>query len=156
MANPQGYCGRGTSLSCSLDNQNFVAIAQLKQFEPTGSKQATVDQTGPSSPGPYTQHQPVQLDAGEIDLEGVLNPQDFSYLTLKQIQDSNLVAFFRAVLVDGSAYNFQASVSEFKAFSVKVSKANTWSAKLKLTGGMQGPGGVFQQDVFDPGVFADF
>ncbi len=155
MANPNGYRGRGTILSYSLDNSNFTAIAQLKQFEPTGTKQATVDQTGPSSPGAYTQHKPVQLEAGEIDLEGVLNPQDFSYLALKQIQDSNLTAFFRAVLIDGSAYNFEASVSEFKPFSVKVLKANTWSAKLKITGGMQGPAGAFQQEAFDPGAFQD-
>lgn len=153
MPNPIGYAGRGTKLSYSLDNVNFTAVAQLQQFEPSGSKQALVEQTNLSSPGNFTQYLAVQADAGEIDFAGLLNPGDLTYLTLGQLHGNLFLAWWRAQLVDGSVFGFQAFVSEFKPFAVKWNKLYTFSGKLRLTGGMQSPIGVFDPSAFDPLAF---
>ena len=142
MANPIGYSGRGTKLSYSFDGVSFTAVAQLQQFKPSGSKQTIVDQTNLSSPGNFTQFLAVQADAGEIDFAGVLNPGDLTYLTLGQIHGNLALVFWRAQLIDGSIFGFQAFVSEFVPFDVKWNKLYTFSGKLRLSGGMQSPIGL--------------
>jgi len=155
MPNPTVYGGRGTQLLYSLDNVTFVAVAQLQQFEPSGSKQTIIDQTNLSTPGTFTQKLAVQVDAGQIDFAGVLNPQDASYLALGQLHDALTLAYWRAQLVDGTVLNFQAFVCEFKAFAAKWNKLYTFSGKLQLTGGLN-QAGTFQADAFDPLAFATF
>jgi hypothetical protein len=153
MSIPIGYNGRGTQLLWSLDNINFTPVAQLQQFEPTGSKQTLVDQTNLSTPGNFTVYQAVQADGGEIDFAGLLNPGDYTYLTLGQLHGNLVAAFWQARLVDGSVFSFQAFVSEFKPFTVKWNKLYTFSGKLRLTGGFQSPLGAFQPGAFDPLAF---
>jgi len=133
----------------SLDNLNFIAVAQLQQFEASGSKQTIIEQTNLSTPGNFTQYQAVQADGGEIDFAGVLNPGDVTYLTLGQLHGTLTLAWWRALLVDGSIFGFQAFVSELKPFSVKWNKLSTFSGKLRLTGGFQSPLGAFQPGAFD-------
>jgi len=156
MAIPIGYVGRGTTLSYSLDNTTFTPIAQLQQFTPAGSKQTIIEQTNLSSPGNFTQYLAVQIDAGDIDIEGALNPEDLSYLTLGQLHGNLTLAYFQAMLVDGSIFSFTAFVSEFVPFKVKWNKAYTFSAKLRLTGGISSPLGTFDAATFDPLVFGAF
>jgi hypothetical protein len=152
MAIPQAYVGRGTVLSYSTDNFTFVAVPQIQQFEPTGSKQTMVDQTNLSSPGNSTQPYAVQVDTGELDFSGIYSgaaPQ----LQLGAYHAAMTLLYWQAELVDGSFYEFQAFVSEFKPFSAKWDKLYTWSGKLRLVGAMQTPLSTFQAGVFDPLVF---
>jgi hypothetical protein len=153
MSNPIAYSGRGTQLLYSLDDVTFTPVGQLQQFEPSGSKQVIVDQTNLSSPGNFTESAAVQIDAGEIDFSGVLNPGDLTYLTLGQLHGNLTLAYWRAQLVDGSIFGFQASVSEFKPFTAKWDKLYTFSGKLRLSGGMSSPIGTFQPSSFDPLAF---
>ena len=136
MPIPTGYSGRGTLLSYSADNVTFTSLGQLQQFEHGGSKQTIVDQTNITTPENFTRALAVRVDAGEFDLTGVLNPQDPTYLALEQFHVANTLVYWKARLVDGSSFTFQAFVSEFKAFSAKVMKIYTWSAKLRLSGGL--------------------
>ena len=153
ITNPIGYAGRGTQLKYSLDGITYSTIDQLQQFEPTGSKQAMVDQTNLSSPDSFTYPYPAQIDAGEIDFSGALNPKNLSYLVLGQLHGQKTLAFFQAILIDGSAFSFQAYVSEFKPFSVKWNKAYGWSGKLRIVGGMTSPFSAFQPNAFDNAAF---
>jgi hypothetical protein len=151
-----GYAGRGTLLEYSLDNVTFTVLAQLQQFEPSGSKQTIIEQTNLSSPGNFAQFLAVQIDAGEISFSGVLNPEDLSYLTLLQLHGNMTLVYWWASLIDGSSFYFQAFVSEIVAFVAKWNKAYTFSGKLRLTGGMTSPLGTFDAATFDPLVFGAF
>lgn len=153
MSIPIAYIGRGTQLLYSLDNFNFTPVPQIQQFEPTGSKQTMVDQTNLSTPGYFTQPQAVQVDAGEIDFAGILNPQDPVYLALGTFHGANTLLYWRARLTDGSVFSFQAFVSEFQAFSAKWNKLYTWKGKLRIVGGLESPASAFQPDAFDPAAF---
>lgn len=155
MANPIAYPGRGTQLLYSLDGAIFTAIPQIQQFEPTGGGATAVfvDQTNLSSPGNSTEPLAVQVDGGEMDIAGVLNPQEPSYLALAQANAANTPLHWQAVLVDGSVFSFSAFVSQFKAFSAKWNKIYVWTAKLRLIGIMQSPSSDFDFSAFDPSAF---
>jgi hypothetical protein len=137
MAIPIGYAGRGSQLMCSLDGINFTAVAQLQSFEPSGSKQTVVDQTNLLSPGNFTVALAVKVDSGEIDFAGILNAYDPTFVTLAQLHAALTLAYWRVTLIDGSQFTFQAFISEFKPFGVKITKLNTFSGKLRLAGAMQ-------------------
>jgi hypothetical protein len=131
---PVGYSGRGTLLLYSSDNISFTPLGQLQQFEHGGSKQTLVDQTNVLTPVTVTQPLPVRVDAGEIDIVGLLNPQDPTYLAVEQFHTTQALPYWKARLVDGSSFTFQAYVSEFKAFTAKVNKLYTWTGKLRISG----------------------
>jgi hypothetical protein len=152
MPNPVGYNGRGTILQYSVDGQTWVLVPQIQQFEPAGSKQTMVDQTNLSTPGNFTQPQAVQVDSGEIEFSGIYAPLS-GQLLLGQYHGALTLLFWQAQLTDGSYYTFQAYVSEFKPFGVKVNKLNTWSGKLRLVGGMESPLSAFEPAAFDPHAF---
>src|ERR1700722_8935503 len=152
MAIPQGYSGRGTVLSYSLDAVSWTAVPQIQQFEPDGSKQVMEDQTNLSSPGNYTQPFAVQVDSGEITLSGIYSGA-LAQLQLGAFHASMTLLYWQAQLVDGSFYTFQAFVSQFKPFSAKFNKLYTWSGKLRLVGGIQTPSPPLQAGAFDPLVF---
>ena len=163
MAKPITYAGRGTQLLYSLDNVTYIPVPQIQQFAPGGSREVMVDQTNLSSPGPFTRPYAVQVDCGDIDFSGVLNPQDTAYLALLAAHLTNTLLFWKALLTDGvTQYTFQAYVSEFKAFDAQVKKAYRWSGKLRLVGGLNqsfAPVGhitstaAFQPSAFDPAAF---
>jgi hypothetical protein len=152
MANPIGYSGRGTVLSYSLDSITWIPVPQIQQFEPSGAKQTMIDQTNLSTPGVFTQPLAVQVDGGDINLTGIYSGA-LAQLNLGQYNAGLTLLYWQALLVDGSFYTFQAFVSEFKPFSAKWNKLYTWSAKLRLVGGMQSPLGAFDSNAFDPGAF---
>ena len=153
MAAPQGYNGRGTVLEYSLDSVTWTAVPQIQQFEPDGSKQVMEDQTNLSSPGNFTQPFPVQVDSGEINLSGIYAPLT-GQLQLGTYHAAMTLLYWQAQLIDGSTFTFQAFVSQFKAFSVKINKVYTWTAKLRVVGGgIQSPASAFQAVAFDPLVF---
>ena len=136
MPNPTGYAGRGTLLLYSANGVDFTSLGQVQQFEHSGSRQTIVDQTNISTVDNFTRAIAVRVDAGEIDIAGILDPQNLSYLALEQFHVANTLVNWRVRLTDGSTFTFQAFVSEFKAFGVKVMKLNVWSAKLRLSGGL--------------------
>lgn len=136
MPIPTAYSGRGTLLYYSADNITFTSLGQLQQFEHGGSKQTIIDQTNITTPDNFTRALAVRVDAGEFDITGILNPQDPTYLALEQFHTTNALVYWKAALVDGSNFTFQAFVGEFKAFSAKVTKLYAWSAKLRLSGGL--------------------
>lgn len=152
MANAVWYTGRGTVLSYSLDGQTWVALPQLQQFEPSGSKQTMVDQTNLQTQGNFTQPQAVQVDAGEVSFSGVYGGQ-IQQLLLGQYHGSMTLLYWQAQLVDGTFYTFQAFVSEFKPYSVKWNKTYGFSGKLRIVGGMESPLSAFQPNAFDPNAF---
>lgn len=149
---PTAYNGRGSKLAYSLDAAAFIEVPQLQQFEPSGSKQVMVDQTNLLTEGPFTQPMPAQLASGEIDFSGIYSGA-LEQLELGLYHGAMTLLYWRVTLVDGSFYSFQAYISEFKAFSVKVGKLYTWSGKLTLVGGMESPISVFDPNVFDRTVF---
>jgi hypothetical protein len=154
MANPQGYSGRGTVLSFSLDTTTWTPVPQIQQFEPVGSKQVKEDQTNLSSPGNFTQPFAVQVDSGEITIAGLYSGA-VAQLQLGSYHAAMTLLYWQAQLVDGSFYTFQAYVSEFKPFSAKWNKLYTWSAKLRVTGGgLQTSLSAFDGGAFDSAAFA--
>lgn len=153
--NPNAYGGRGTILQYSLTGTApWTELDQIRQFEPAGdgSKQIFVDQTNLQTSGNFTQPTPVQVDAGEIEVAGVYSGSA-EQLALGQYHGTMALVYWQAKLVDGTYWSFAAYVSAFKAFSVKVNKANLWTAKLRLTGGMESPLSAFQPGAFDPAAF---
>jgi hypothetical protein len=131
----------------------FTPIAQLKSFEPSGSKQQHVDQTNLSTPANFTQPLAVKVTSGELSLEGVLIPTDSSQLSLGSVHTDMTVGTFLAVLSDGSQWMFQALVSEYVPFKVKVKSALTFSAKLTVLAGYFVMSGAFDQAAFDQNAF---
>lgn len=151
--NPIGYNGRGSQLLASIDAVNFTPVAQLTRFEPSGSKQNFVDQTSLTSPGVFMQPLPVQVDSGEFTLEGLANPTNLMLLQLGVWHGSLTLVYWQVRLPDGSTYSFQAYVSEFAPFKVQLGKYIRFSAKLRITGGIEAPVGVFDPAVFNQSVF---
>ena len=135
MSVPVTYAGRGTQLLYSADNITFLPVNQLQQFEPDSSKQTIVDQTNILS-GNFAQPLAVQVTAGDISFAGILNPQDASYLALLGFHRALTLAWWRAILVDGTVFAFQAYVVDFKPFSVKFNKLYGWSGKLRVAGSL--------------------
>jgi hypothetical protein len=136
MSLPVGYNGRGSLLEYSALGVTYTSLAQLQSFEHSGSKQTIVDQTCITTPDNFTRALAVRVDAGELDITGLLNQEDPTYLALEGFHVTNALVFWKVLLVDGSYFSFQAFVSEFKAFGVKINKLNVWSAQLRLSGGM--------------------
>lgn len=131
---PVGYAGRGSKLLYSPDSVTYTPLGQMQQFEHSGSKQIIVDQTNLLSPSNATQALAVRVDHGEIEIAGLLDPQNVTYLALQQFHIANTLVYWRVRLIDGSSFTFTGFVSEFKAFGVKVLKLDVWSAKLRLSG----------------------
>lgn len=131
--------GAGSALQYSLDNSTFTKVAQLRKFAPTGSKQTMVDQTNILTPVPFTAPLPVRVDSGELDLEGILDPANGSQLALGQLHANLTIAWWKVILSDGTPWTFQAAVSEFLPFQVDVGKAITFTARLRISGGLNGP-----------------
>lgn len=134
--------GRGTRLFMSADAKNYVGVAQLKSIVPTGSRQTHVDQTNVSTPDNFTRPLAVRVDSGEIDVQGVLDPQNTDILQLGTAHASLAIYFCRLVLSDGTEYDFQAFVAEYVPFTVQHNKAIAFSAKLRISGSFTGPAGV--------------
>ena len=152
------YPGYGSSLSMSPDGGNtFTRIAQLKSFEPQGSKTILVDSSSITDPDNFTRPLAVRIEAGEIALDGVLIPSNASQLSLGSAQAELELNTFLIVLTDGTQYIFQAYVTEYIPFKVKVKNAITFSAKLTVVGaGLFQPllSGGFDPTAFDPNAFS--
>src|SRR5580692_6948192 len=118
MSIPIAYGGRGAQLLYSLTGSGYVPLAQLRQFEPAGSKQTLIDQTNTRSPDSFVHPLPVQVDSGEIDFSGALNPEDPTYLALTEFHNDMTLVYWQVILPDGSSSTFQAYVSQFKPFGV--------------------------------------
>jgi hypothetical protein len=120
---------------------DYTPLVQLQRIEPGGSKQTVIDQTNLTTPGNTTQPYPVQVDSGEWDCEGLLNPSDTVTLSLAALHASCTIADFKVVMPDEdeSIYTFQAMVSEFKPLSIKANKLIGYSFKLRVVGGVTFP-----------------
>jgi hypothetical protein len=136
----KAYLGYGSTLSSSLDGITYAVVAQLKKFVPAGSKQTMADQTNLRSQGPFTQPLAVQVDTGEFEFDGVYLG-DATQLSLGQLHGQMQLAYFKAVLSDGTIWAFVGYVSEFKPFDVTYNKAIAFSGKLRVAGGITPPTG---------------
>lgn len=136
-ANP----GYGSKFFMSADNVNFTPIAQLKSFAPQGSKQTIVDQTNILTPDNFMRPLAVRVDSGDIDLEGVLDPANTGILQLGTAHASLNLYYFKAVLTDGTEYDFQGLVSDYVPFKVTYNKYIAFSAKIRVSGALTGPAG---------------
>lgn len=157
MANPITYAGRGSQLQYSLDlGATYGPVVQLRQFDSGGSKQTLVDQTNLRSPDSFTYPYAVQVDSGEINFAGALNPKDTTYLALALLHGSKTLAYWKVIFPDGSTYAFLAFVSEFKPFGASWNKLLDWSGKLRVVGPFEGTIGAFAPGAFDPSGFDSF
>jgi hypothetical protein len=129
----------GSKFLASTDNVHFWAIAQLQRFVPSGSKQTIVDQTNILTPDNFTRSLAVRVDSGEIDMVGILDPQNPNILQLGQLHANLTLAFFKIVLTDGTTYTFQGFVAEYVPFSVDHKKALGFTCKVRVSGAYSGP-----------------
>jgi hypothetical protein len=139
----QSIVSIGSKLQFSTDNVHFTAVAQLRKAKPVGSKQTIVDQTNiltdPSGDAPYA----ARVSAGELQMDGVLSPQDSSQLTLGQLHVQRTLAWWKVLLSDGiTVWTFQGFVSEYLPFDLDVMKAVAFSAKIRISGALTGPLGA--------------
>lgn len=138
----RAWLGYGTTLLMSPDNVDWTLVAQLKTIAPQGSRQTTVDRTNVLTPDNFMRTMPVRIDSGDLHLVGVLDPSNTGILQLGTAHATLAVYYFQAVLPDGTTYTFQAMVAEYVPFNVAYNKAISFSAKLRVTGGMNGPAGA--------------
>src|SRR4051812_35531952 len=105
--------GYGSKLFMSSTGavSSYVPVAQLQRFAPAGSKQTVVDQTNVLTPDNFSRPLAVRVDSGDLDLAGVLDPQNTGILQLGTAHASLALYFFKTVLSDGTEYNFQGLVS---------------------------------------------
>jgi len=124
----------------------WITVAQLRKLAPTGdgSKQNMLDQTNILTAGNACAPLPGRVNAGELDLDGVLNPQDSSQLTLGQLHYAGTLVSWRVLLSDGiTVWSFQGFVSTYKPFDdITVAKAVAFAARLRLWGPLTGPLGT--------------
>jgi Lambda phage tail tube protein, TTP len=133
----------GTKLEFSLDGVHYTTVAQVRKLTPQGSKQTFVDQTNILTPGNGDAPLPVRFSSGEMQMDGVLAPQDSSQLTLGQMHAALTVAFWRARFSDGvTVWVWQGSVSNYVPFDFSVMKAGAFSATIRITGAYTGPMGT--------------
>lgn len=133
--------GYGSKIFMSTDGVKYQPVAQLKSFIPQGSKQTVLDQTNVLTPDSFSRPLAVMVDSGEIELQGVLDPQNSGILQLGSAHVSLAVCFFKIVLADGTEYDFQALVTDYVPFSVTYNKFISFSARLRVSGAFAGPGG---------------
>jgi hypothetical protein len=133
----------GSTLSFSLDGVHYTAVAQLRKIKPQGSKQTMVDQTNILTAGNGDAPLAARFTSGELQLDGVLNPQSSSQLTLGQLHANLTLAYWQVLLSDGiTVWSFQGFVSEFLPFDIDVMKAVAFSATLRVWGALTGPLGT--------------
>jgi hypothetical protein len=153
VPNPVSYAGRGTQLLWSTDGVTYLPMPQLDSFDAAGSKQIMVDQTNLATVGNYTTPRAVQIDAGEFDFSGVLNPEDPWQQNLQNFHANLTLAWWQVVLLDGSTFNFQAYVSEYRQFQIRVTKRIRFSGKLRVVGGLIAKYVGFQPNAFQNSSF---
>lgn len=135
--------GFGSKLSLTQDGTDYTTVAQLQRITPAGSKQQMVDRTNILTPDNFTRRLPVRVECDELDLAGVLSPQDGSQLLLGSLHASLQVVAWKLLLADGMTYyTFSGSVSEFVPWQIVYNKFVPFKAKLALIGGMSGPQGL--------------
>lgn len=139
----KAYPGYGAKLQTTTDGTDYFSIAQLQKILPSGSKQTTTDQTNLLTPDNFERPLAVLIDGGQIDIAGVLDPQNGSQLSLGTLHANLTLASWKLLLSDGvTTYSFNAYVSEYVPFTVQLSKALGFSAKLTVVGAMTGPAGA--------------
>jgi hypothetical protein len=129
----------GSTLEGSPDNITFTKVAQLKSIKPTGLKLSFVDQTNILTALPFSAQLAARIDSGELDLAGVLDPNNGSQLGLGQLQANRTLAWWKILLSDGTLWSFQGFVAEFLPFDVDIGKAIVFTAKLRISGALNGP-----------------
>ena len=135
--------GFGCTLSCSTDDVTFTPIAQLQRIKPSGSKQTLVDQTNVLTADPGALPLAVRVDSGDVEISGVLNPSNSSQLKLGQLHAQKTLAWWKVLLSDGvTVWSFQAFVSDFTPFDVTYNKFVPFTAKLRISGALNGPLGA--------------
>jgi hypothetical protein len=135
--------GFGSKLSYTLDGTHYTTVAQLQRVVPVGSKQQLVDRTNILTADNFARRLPVRIQCDDLDLAGVLSPQDGSQLSLGSLHASLEIVAWKLLLSDGETfYTFSASVSDYVPFEVVYNKFVPFKAKLALIGGMTGPQGL--------------
>lgn len=135
--------GYGSQLSYSTNGTSYTQVAQLKKIMPRGSKQMIVDQTNLLTTGNGDAPLAARFSSGELELEGVLSPQNASQLALGTYHASLTLLYWKVLLSDGvTTWTFQGYLSEFVPFTIDVAKAMGFSAKIRVWGALTGPGGT--------------
>jgi hypothetical protein len=133
----------GSKLSFSLDNVHFTAVAQLRKFKGPQSKQMIVDQTNISTAGNSDAPLAARYSSGTVEMDGVVNPQDSSQLTLGQLHANLTNCYWKLLESDGiTTWTWQGTVSEYLPFDLDVAKAIAFSAKIRVWGALTGPLGA--------------
>lgn len=139
----KAYPGYGSKLLLTTDGADYFSIAQLQKVLPSGSKHTTTDQTNLLTPDNFERPLPVLIDGGQIEIAGVLDPANGSQLELGTLHANLTLAKWQLQLSDGvTVYFFSAYVAEYVPWTVQLSKALGFSAKLTVVGAMTGPAGA--------------
>lgn len=135
--------GFGSKLLVSTDGIDFSTIAQLQRIVPAGSKQQMVDRTNILTSDNFARRLPVRIECDELDLAGVVKPQDGSQLSLGTLHANLQIVNWKILLSDNvTFYTFLASVSSYVPFEIVFNKFVPFKAKLAVTGGLTGPQGL--------------
>lgn len=135
--------GSKLGFNASSSSGPFTTVAQLRKAAPQGSKQTIVDQTNILTAGNGDAPIAVRFAGGEIDISGVLSPQDGSQLTLGQLHANLTLAWWQLLLADGmTVWTFQGYVSEYVPWALDINKAVVFSAKIRISGAFTGPAGT--------------
>jgi hypothetical protein len=139
----KAYPGYGSKLLLTTDGTDYFSIAQLQKVLPSGSKHTTTDQTNLLTPDNFERPLAVLIDGGQIEIAGVLDPANGSQLELGTLHANLTLAKWQLQLSDGvTVYFFSAYVAEYVPWTVQLSKALGFSAKLTVVGAMTGPAGA--------------
>lgn len=148
----QAYVGYGSRLMYSLDGVNYTPVAQLQRIQPSGSKQAMVDQTNLRTADNFTRVLAAVVDAGEIEFTGVYSGVN-SQVALGLFHGEMTLVHWRILLSDGTMYGFDAYLSQFKPWGIVYNKMVPFSGTLRINGGIESPLSGFQPNGFQASGF---
>jgi hypothetical protein len=133
----------GSHLSYSTDGVHYTTVAQIRKLTPQASKQTIVDQTNILTPGNAAAPLAARFDSGEIQIDGVLSPEDSSQLALGTLHAALTLVYWKLLLSDGvSTWTWQGFVSEYVPWVLDVAKAVVFTAKIRVSGVLTGPAGA--------------
>ena len=142
MSVSKAYTGKGTVLGIATIAAPtvFTTVAELKTFSFSGTKNDTEDVTNSDSTGRAHEFIVTLLDSGEISIAGNYVGGDVGQIAFRAAFNAGSVVPFKMTLpvgpgqtTSGDVFAFIGAVVE-NALSVEYNKANSFSAKVKISG----------------------
>lgn len=134
--------GKGTVVSISTNGTTFTPVSQAKTISFSGSKMDLDDITNMDSAGAYHEYAPTLLDAGQVSLQGVFDPDDAGQLSLHASFEAQTLLVVKVQFPKSSSQTSTGLLRTFSAYvtahdiDVQFDKSSTFSSTLKITGGI--------------------